>query len=389
MVKNFSVSAGAHQREWVPAIIVVDADSIDTSQAWEMVDKFELTYPVQVEAAAPGKVSLTWLIPSLAAGAPTMFELRPAAAKSAGVKITDQPGQAVAIDINGRPFTSYHYAGTQVRPYLYPVIGPGDATVTRHFPMRDDVPGERHDHPHHRSIWVAHGDVNGADNWSEGPEHAWTVHQGFRTLAGGPVYGTLHSDNKWTDKDGNALLNQQTELRFYALPDFLRLLDVTLTFAADYQTVTFGDTKEGGLIAVRVAGTMDGVKGGRITQSTGATGEKETWGKMASWCHYGGPVQAPGGACLAGIGIIDHPANPRYPTYWHVRDYGLMTANPFGHSHYYNDKTRNGALVLEAGQSLVFRYRLIIHDGTAAQEKMTGQFLNFAYPVKADVVASS
>ena len=26
--------------------------------------------------------------------------------------------------------------------------------------------GEAHDHPHHRGLWVAHGDVNGADNWS-------------------------------------------------------------------------------------------------------------------------------------------------------------------------------------------------------------------------------
>ena len=31
-----------------------------------------------------------------------------------------------------------------------------------------------------------------------------------------------------------------------------------------------------------------------------------------------------------GIAILNHPASFRYPTYWHVRDYGLFAANPFG-----------------------------------------------------------
>ena len=40
-----------------------------------------------------------------------------------------------------------------------------------------------------------------------------------------------------------------------------------------------------------------------------------------------------------GIAILDRPGNFRYPTVWHVRACGLMTANPFGISCFTNDKT--------------------------------------------------
>ena len=39
--------------------------------------------------------------------------------------------------------------------------------MTRNWPMKN-VENEEHDHPHHRSFWYAHGDVNGHDFWSEG-----------------------------------------------------------------------------------------------------------------------------------------------------------------------------------------------------------------------------
>jgi hypothetical protein len=38
--------------------------------------------------------------------------------------------------------------------------------MTRNYPMAK-VPGEETDHPHHRSLWFAHGPVNGVDVWTE------------------------------------------------------------------------------------------------------------------------------------------------------------------------------------------------------------------------------
>jgi hypothetical protein len=61
--------------------------------------------------------------------------------------------------------------------------------------------------------------------------------------------------------------------------------------------------------------------------------------------------------------MMDHPGNPRHPSYWHSRGYGLHSINPFGVSDFRNDKTQNGSLTIEPGVHVRFRYRVIIHPG--------------------------
>ena len=63
-----------------------------------------------------------------------------------------------------------------------------------------------------------------------------------------------------------------------------------------------------------------------------------------------------------GIAILDHPANPKHPTFWHARDYGLFAANIFGEHDFFDDKSRNGSVTIEPGKDLRFRYRVIIHS---------------------------
>jgi len=135
-----------------------------------------------------------------------------------------------------------------------------------------------------------------------------------------------------------------------------------VTVHASNGDLTFGDTKEGSM-AIRLAETMR-LKGkvgqGHIVNSNGVR-DGDTWGKRADWVDYYGPVNGQ----TVGVAIFDHPQNPRHPTWWHVRDYGLFAANPFGERDFYNDKTRDGSLSIEPGKPLRFRYRVVIHpDGT-------------------------
>ena len=104
----------------------------------------------------------------------------------------------------------------------------------------------------------------------------------------------------------------------------------------------------------------------------------ETWGKRADWCDYHGPVNGK----IVGVAIFDHPKNPRHPTWWHVRDYGLFAANPFGRHDFEKlpDKTA-GNLVVPAGQSITFRYRFYAHEGNEKQSKVAEHYADYVKSV--------
>ena len=52
---------------------------------------------------------------------------------------------------------------------------------------------------------------------------------------------------------------------------------------------------------------------------------------------------------------------------WHARDYGLLSANPFGRHDFekLKDNPTAGNHVIPAGGSLLLRYRLVFHRGDA------------------------
>ncbi|HRU05796.1 MAG TPA: PmoA family protein, partial [Candidatus Brocadiia bacterium] len=253
--------------------------------AWEVVDAASgVTAPAQIEGGRAW-----WMAEDLAAECRREMTLRPAAAPQAARVGVANGDAGVNVVIRGDRFTSYRFAGV-ARPYLSPLAGPFGAAVTRRWPM-EESPSEKHDHPHHKGCWVAWGDVNGADNWSEQPGHGFVAHQRFMDLSSGPVFGRIAAVNHWTDRDGRKLMTEEREYRFYDTPRGARFFDVAVTFLADAGDVRFGDTKEGGIASVRVASSMDASGRGRIVNSFGGINEGEAWGKRAQWCDYSGPVE--------------------------------------------------------------------------------------------------
>ncbi len=291
------------------------------------------------------------------------------------VKLT-QTDKTIRVDINGKPFTEYFFKDVP-RPYCYPLLGPAELPMTRNWPMKSP-PGEEHDHPHHRSLWYAYGDVNGLDFWAE--EKVWhkIVHDKFLEVKSGDDFGVIKSRNKWMANDGTLVCTDERTLRIYNRPDNERIFDFEITLIAPKdKPVKFGDTKEGAM-ATRVAESMRLSHGkkpgdGHIVQSTGAR-DGAAWGKRAEWTDYYGPVNGK----TVGIAIFDYPKNPNHPCWWHARDYGLFAANPFGRRGYEGKNAPEGGLTIQAGKSLTFRYRFYLHEGDEKSAKVAEHFAEWA-----------
>ncbi len=302
----------------------------------------------------------------IAAACMTVTAARAGAGK---VKIKEQPGR-IHVSIDGKDFASYNLSGPAgeklARPYLYPVRAPDGTIVTSDQAL---IGG---DHPHHRSLWVAHGGVNGADHWGSASAASGVP---IQRLLGRPriIGDTISHELGWEGPDGKVVLREARTIGFFVYPDGARGIDVFSTFMAAEGTVVLSDTKEAGLCAVRVAAEIS--RRPQITNSEGKTKESGCWGKPAEWCDISGTIAGK----TYGIAILDHPENPRHPARWHVREYGLMAANIFGLKDFERGKAgRSGAFRIEPGRLAGFHYRVVVHEGGAGEAGLDEKFADFA-----------
>jgi hypothetical protein len=320
-----------------------------------------------------------------------------------GVTMT-QSNDRVRVEINGEFFTDYFFrmkqhpalmtsksGVTETNPtkhtYFYPLIGPGGVNMTRSWPMKPDAEGEEKDHQHHRSLWFAHGAVNGVDFWAETPKSGKVQHDQFVEVKSGTDSGLIKSTCKWVAPDGKIVCTDERTFRVYNRPGNERLFDFEITIKAPAdRDILFGDTKEGTMAVrvneqMRVAAPGNKPGKGHIVQSTGVRddqappkpGQTQTWGKRAEWCDYNGPVDGK----QVGIAIFNHPSNPVHPTPWHVREGGLFAANPFGIHDFEKKEPGAGNLNVPAGKTITFKYRFYIHEGDEKQAKVAERYKEY------------
>lgn len=305
-----------------------------------------------------------------------------------GVKVADDGKGTVRVEINGQLFTEYHYTGAR-RPYFYPVIGATGTGMTRNWPLKE-VGGEETDHPHHKGLWFGHRHVNGIGFWEDsgkpGTKLGKIVHDSFTELKSGRDQAAIRAKNKWVADDGGEVIcTDERTMRFYNSKQG-RLLDFDITITAGKKDVVFGDDKDGAM-AIRVAETMrlekpkqKGEKKapageGHIVMSNGKR-DAEAWGTRAEWCDFFGPVEGK----TVGVAMFDHPTNPRHPTWWHARSYGLFAANAFGQAQFEKLENKNaGEFKIEAGKSVTFRYRFYFHEGDEQQAKVADHYKEYVW----------
>jgi hypothetical protein len=279
--------------------------------------------------------------------------LATAAMLPAQVHFSDGSGE---VTIDNKPFATFHKGVEVGKPYLAPVRSASGKIVTRGFPM-EEIAGESRDHLHHTGLWFSYDDVNGVKLWENHPSYT-KPHMGLEVVTGlnwkAPA---LTATIEWRDPDGKVLLVETREMKFGGDAK-LRTIDFRITLAAA-QDVTFGDTKEGAF-AIRLVEPFTERKGGRMVDADGRATMKNVWGKRSNWVDYIADVDGE----RLGVAIFDHPENPRHPTYWHARDYGLFALNPFGRNAF-DDKAEESKWVLAKGDKLTFRWEVAVHPGDA------------------------
>jgi hypothetical protein len=324
-------------------------------------------------------------------------------AQERGVRLVqDDAKQRVDVLVDGQPFTSYVYSPSQKKPVLFPLRSAKGTPVTRGYPL-EPRGLERVDHPHHIGLWFNYGDVNGTDFWNNSdaikPEErskmGTIVHKAVTAVRSGPDKGELETDMDWVLANGTgaAVLKEHTTHVFRGGPGW-RSVDRITRLVAQGERVSFTDNKEG-VLGLRVArqlempatkpevftdasgratklATLDntGVNGNYLT-SEGKTGDA-VWGTRGKWCTLSARI----GDEPVTIAVLDHPANPGFPTYWHARGYGLFAANPLGQKVFSEGKeTLNFAL--EPRQSVTFRHRVLILSEAATAERANKAFDEF------------
>lgn len=310
-------------------------------------------------------------------------------AASGAYKAVQQPDRVDFLR-DGKLITSYQFRSGS-KPVMWPIHAGDGHRMTRSYPLDATIPGEAHDHPHHRGLWMTFGDVNGLDWWAEGDGKGLVAHTKVLEVNDGGKSASITAEHDWMTpaKEGQTSVAVLKETCRYVIHGNAEetVIDCEYLWRGVDATkpVVFGDTKEG-MFAVRVPESMRGDKpGGEILNSVGDKGG-DTWGKSARWVDYSGPV-AHNNSDIHGIAILVHPKSFRANGLWHVRTYGLFAHNPFGIKDFLGNRTKTasgtaepphaGGYELKPGETLHFYYRVIFHPDRWTIEQGDGRMKEF------------
>ncbi len=301
-----------------------------------------------------------WLLLTSAVAAQEPFALK-------RCEILPLPRQQVSFQVDGQEKAGWHFGSEYPRPFFYPFNGPSGVSLTRM-----GHPGAQN-HDHHRSVWLAHNSVGGADFWSDSSQ-ARVRQKHWYAYRDGDDEAVMASACGWYDGSGKEIMEQDLVAALIAMDDGEHALEIQITLRppTGAASVELGKTNFG-FLAIRVAKTLSvHFGGGRLVSSEGVEGEEAIFGKPARWMDYSGPIAVGTGAqrraVVEGITCFDHPSNPRYPTPWHVRQDGWMGAAFCLQEGY----------TITTGGALVLRYLLHAHRGAYDEARARAVHAAFA-----------
>ena len=299
------------------------------------------------------------LVMALAACGLAAVQGQPAAKPVARLQVIPMPYQQASFQRDGVEITRYHFGQDLNRPFLFPVNGPSGRSLTRMGHPRDPE-----SHSHHNSVWISHNDVNGVSFWSDDGKGK-IRHKRIVKFEDGGDCSSILTENEWVTVEGRRLLDEARQVTVILLDEQEWLMVIDMELKAVDKAVTLGKTPFG-MVGVRMAKTIgvnDG--GGTIRSSEGGVNEKEILWKQAKWVDYSGAITD---SEIEGVTLFDHPKNPNFPSFFHVRNDGWMGAS----------LTFDGPRTIEPDKPLRLRYGLYVHNDMKAADAIETQWKRFA-----------
>ena len=262
-------------------------------------------------------------------------------------------GNKIDIRINGNLFTSYILSEFEKYPFFFPVNGPSNASVTS---MRNA------NYPHHSSLFFGCDRVNGGNYWQEGLDRGQILPIRVDILKTGGDRVVIENENIWKRPSAMAPIRDVRTITISAPSKDLYQIDFEIIMEMLLDVII--EKTNHSLLSVRMDPDLAVINGGTLVNAEGEAGEKDTFGKSSPWMDYHGNRMGH----TEGIAILQHPSSAWYPAPWFTRDYGFFSPTPM----YWPENGEN--IILEKGEKVKLRYRVLIHSGDHVEAGIAGLF---------------
>jgi len=267
--------------------------------------------------------------------------------------VAEKAGDKIEFRADGNLITSYILSEYEKYPFFFPVNGPSKANVTS---MRNSL------YPHHSSLFFGCDRVNGGNYWQEGIERGQIVSLRADILKTGYEIAIIENECIWKRPGADAPIKDKRIIKVSVpSPEKYRIdFEITMEMLME---VTINKTNHS-LFSGRMDMDLAVINGGTLVNAEGQTGEKNTFGKRSPWMDYHGDRMGE----TEGMAILQHPSNKWYPAPWFTRDYGFFSPTPM----YWPENGEN--IVLQKGEKINLRYRVIVHSGDHIEAGIAQEF---------------
>ncbi|MHC4214128.1 MAG: DUF6807 domain-containing protein [Planctomycetota bacterium] len=302
----------------------------------------------------------------------------------------------IDVKIDGKIATTYIYGDKRPKPSFVPVRTLSGIELTRRYPLTE-LAGGSDNEPHHVGVYFTADQVNGTDFWNNTKSSPQIKHIKTKQATGGDGKGTLSILTNWINEKGTVVIEENRTMTFIAGQNKGEYaIDISADLTAKVEKVVFEDIEEG-VCAFRLSDYLREAKGdnypqpgkplpkesvkgtGMFFSSNGDQRAENIWGRRARWVAMQGVRDEK----VVGVAMLNHPESLNFPTYWHVRAYGLLSGNPLGQGDFLrqSEYRQNPVLwlnmTLKKDQSIHFRFLIIMFEGIKTQDQIEQRYKEY------------